>query len=139
MRPWGKSYCAVEHFNCTSSHAIKNTYANINLTQKDFPESCIKSRTYTDCTPNVAVGIKQVWVVRTQTRTTQPEVTTPYNYSGTSPYGHLTSKVTSPLRSPSLSLKLYSSVQCTPCNTVTCPLRSLLPSPAGDLISEVPL
>ena len=32
-------------------------------------------------------------------------------YSGTSPYGHLTSMVTSPLRSPYLSPKLYSTVQ----------------------------
>ena len=31
-------------------------------------------------------------------------------YSGTSPYGHLTSKVTSQLRSPFLSPKLYSTV-----------------------------
>ena len=32
-------------------------------------------------------------------------------------------------------------LQCklAPCNTVTYPLRSLLPSPGGDLISEVPL
>ena len=31
-------------------------------------------------------------------------------YSGTSSYGHLTSKVTSPLRSPFLSPKLYSTM-----------------------------
>ena len=61
------------------------------------------------------------------------------NYSGTSPYSHLTSKKTSPLQSPWLSPKLYSTVQITPCNKVTSPLRSLLPSPVGDLISEVPL
>ena len=60
-------------------------------------------------------------------------------YSGTSPYGHLTSKKTSPLQSPWLSPKLYSTVQTTPCNKVTSPLRSLLPSPVGDLNSEVPL
>ena len=35
-------------------------------------------------------------------------------YSGTSPYGHLTSKVTSPLRSPFFSPKLYSTVQINP-------------------------
>ena len=40
-------------------------------------------------------------------------------YSGTSPYGHLTSKKTSPLQSPWLSPKLYSTVQITPCNKVT--------------------
>ena len=34
--------------------------------------------------------------------------------NGTSPYGHLTSKVTSPLRSPILSPKLYSAVQFNP-------------------------
>ena len=63
------------------------------------------------------------------------------NYSGTSPYGHLTSvsKKTSPLQSPWLSPKLYSTVQITPCNKVTSALRSLLPSPVGDLNSEVPL
>ena len=60
-------------------------------------------------------------------------------YSGTSPYGHLTSKKTSPLQSPWLSPKLYSTVQITPCNKVTSALRSLLPSPVGDLNSEVPL
>ena len=60
-------------------------------------------------------------------------------YSGTSPYGHLTSKKTSPLQSPWLSPNLYSTVQITPCNKVTSPLRSLLPSPVGDLNSEVPL
>ena len=66
-------------------------------------------------------------------------MTLTYNYSGTSPYGHLTSKKTSPLQSPWLSPKLYSTVQITPCNKVTSPLRSLLPSPVGDLNSEVPL
>ena len=60
-------------------------------------------------------------------------------YSGTSPYGHLTSKKTSPLQSPWLSPKLYSTVQISPCNKVTSALRSLLPSPVGDLNSEVPL
>ena len=35
-------------------------------------------------------------------------------YNGTSPYGHLTSKVTSPLGSPILSPKLYSTVQFNP-------------------------
>ena len=48
-------------------------------------------------------------------------------------YGHLTSKKTSPLQSPWLSPKLYSIVQITPCNKVTSPLRSILPSPVGDL------
>ena len=62
-----------------------------------------------------------------------------YKYSRTSPYGHLTSKKTSPLQSPWLSPKLYSTVQITPCNKVTSPLRSFLPSPVGDLNSEVPL
>ena len=62
-----------------------------------------------------------------------------YKCSGTSPYGHLTSKKTSPLQSPWLSPKLYSTVQITPCNKVTSALRSLLPSPVGDLNSEVPL
>ena len=57
----------------------------------------------------------------------------------TSPYGHVTSKKTSPLQSPWLSPKLYSTVQITPCNKVTSPIRSLLPSPVGDLNSEVPL
>ena len=57
--------------------------------------------------------------------------------SGTSPYGHLTSKKTSQLQSPWLSPKLYSRVQITPCNKVTSPLRSLLPSPVVDLNSEV--
>ena len=60
-------------------------------------------------------------------------------YSGTSPYGYLTSKKTSPLQSPWLSPKLYSTVQITPCNKVTSALRSLLPSPVGDPNSEVPL
>ena len=59
-------------------------------------------------------------------------------YSGTS-YGHLTSKKTSQLLSPWLSPKLYSAMQITPCNKVTSPLRSPLPSPVGDLNSEVPL
>ena len=59
-------------------------------------------------------------------------------YSGTSPYGHLTSKKTSPLQSPWISPKLYSTVQITPCNKVTSPLRSCLPSLVGDLNSEVP-
>ena len=58
-------------------------------------------------------------------------------YSGTSPYGHLTSKKTSPLQSPLLSPKLYSTVQIIPCNKVTSPLRSPLPSPVGDRNSEV--
>ena len=40
-------------------------------------------------------------------------------YSGTSPYGHLTSKKTSQLQSPWLSPKLHSTVQITPCNNVT--------------------
>ena len=35
-------------------------------------------------------------------------------YSGTSPYGYLTSKVTSPLGSPLISPKLYSTVQFSP-------------------------
>ena len=61
------------------------------------------------------------------------------NYSGTSPYGHLTSKKTSPLQSPWFSPKLYSTLKITPCNKVTSPLMSLLPSPVGDLNSEVPL
>ena len=52
---------------------------------------------------------------------------------------NLTSKKTSQLQSPWLSPKLYSTVQVTPCNMVTSPLRSLLPSPVGDLNSEVPL
>ena len=52
-------------------------------------------------------------------------------YSGTSPYGHLTSKNTSQLQSPWLSPKLYSTVQITPCNKVTYQLRSVLPSPVG--------
>ena len=65
-------------------------------------------------------------------------VTRTRGYSGTSPYGHLTSKKTSPLQSPWLSPKLYSTVQITPCNKVTPPLRSLLHSPVGDH-SEVPL
>ena len=60
-------------------------------------------------------------------------------YSGTSPYDHLTSKKTSQLQSPWVSPKLYSAVQITPCNKVTSPLRSLLPSPVSDLNSEVPL
>ena len=60
-------------------------------------------------------------------------------YSGTSPYGHLTSKKTSQLQSPWLSPKLYSTVQITPCNKVISPLRSLSPSPVGDVNSEVPL
>ena len=60
-------------------------------------------------------------------------------YSGTSPYGHLTSTKTSQLQSPWLSPKLYSKLQITPCNKVTSPLRSLLSSPVGDLNSEVPL
>ena len=60
-------------------------------------------------------------------------------YSGTSPYVHFTSKKTSQLQSPWLSPKLYSTVQITPCNKVTSPLRSLLPSPVSDLNSDVPL
>ena len=46
---------------------------------------------------------------------------------------------TFPLQSPWLSPKLYSTVQITPCNKDTSPLRSLLPSPVADLKSEVPL
>ena len=61
------------------------------------------------------------------------------NYSGTSPYGHLNSKKTSQLQSPWLNPKLYSPLQITPCNKITSELRSLLPSPVGDLNSEVPL
>ena len=61
------------------------------------------------------------------------------NYSGTSPEGHLTNKVTSPLGSPFPTPKLNYTLTFTPCNTVTYPLRSLLPSPMGDLIIEVPL
>ena len=34
---------------------------------------------------------------------------------------------------------MYSTVQITPCNKVTSPLRSLLPSPVGELNSKVPL
>ena len=49
------------------------------------------------------------------------------------------SKKTSPLQSPWLSAKLYSTVQITPCHKVTSPLRSLLPSPVGHPNSEVPL
>ena len=64
---------------------------------------------------------------------------TTFSYSETPPYGHLTSKKTSPLQSPWISPKLYSTLQITPCNKVTSPLRSLLPSPVGDLNSEVPL
>ena len=61
-------------------------------------------------------------------------------YSGTSPYGHLTSKKTSTLQSQWFSHKLYSIVQITPSNNVTSPLRSLLPTFFwGDLNSEVPL
>ena len=60
-------------------------------------------------------------------------------YSRTSPYGHLTSKNTSKLQSPWLSPNLYPTVQITPRNKVTSPLRSLLPSPVGDLNSEIPL
>ena len=62
------------------------------------------------------------------------------NYSGTSPYGHLTIKKTSQLQSPWLSPKLYSTVKITPCkfNKVTSSLRSHLPSHVGDLNSEVP-
>ena len=37
-----------------------------------------------------------------------------WKYSGTSPYGHLTSKKTSELHSPWLSPKLYSTVQIAP-------------------------
>ena len=54
-----------------------------------------------------------------------PRVT--YNM-GTSPYGHRNSKVTSPLRSPLLVSKWYSTVQR---------LMSLLPSSVEDHISEV--
>ena len=36
-------------------------------------------------------------------------------YSGTSPYGHLTSKVTSSLRSPLLSPELYSEANAETC------------------------
>ena len=43
------------------------------------------------------------------------------------------------LQSHWVSPKLYSTVQITPCNKVTPPLRSLLPSPVGDLNSEVPV
>ena len=52
---------------------------------------------------------------------------------------HLTSKKTSQFQSPWLSPKLYSTLQITSCNKVTSTLRSLLPSPVGDLNSEVPL
>ena len=52
-------------------------------------------------------------------------------YSGTSPYGHLTSH-------PG-SVPNCISRQITPCNKVTSQLRSLVPSPVGDPNSEVPL
>ena len=61
------------------------------------------------------------------------------HYSGTSPYDHLTTKKTSLLQSPWLSPKLNSTVEITPCNKVTSPLRSFLPSPVGDINGEVPL
>ena len=57
----------------------------------------------------------------------------------TSPYGHFTSMKTSPLQSLWLSPKLYFTVQITPCNEITAPLRSLLPSPVGELNGDVPL
>ena len=64
-------------------------------------------------------------------------------YSGTPVYGHLTSKVTSPMGSPLLSPKIsFPSAMIrtfSPGNTVTSPLMSLLLSPIGDLNSEVPL
>ena len=47
--------------------------------------------------------------------------------------------VTPPLRSPWLRPKMYATMQITLCNTVTSPLRSLLPSPVGDRRGEVPL
>ena len=52
---------------------------------------------------------------------------------------NLTSKKTSQLQLPWLSPKLCSTVQITPCNMVTSPLRSLLTSPVGALNSEVRL
>ena len=67
------------------------------------------------------------------------DVITDKTYSETSPYDHLTSKKTSQLLSPWFSPKFYSTVQIIPCNKVTSQLRSLLPSPVGDLNSEVPL
>ena len=62
-------------------------------------------------------------------------------YSGTLPYGHLTSKVTSPLRLCLLSLVFQSAKYRTlsACNMVTYQLRSFLPSPMGDRNSEVPM
>ena len=56
--------------------------------------------------------------------------------------GHLTSTVISPLRSLLLNPKLYSTAKnrrLAPCNKVTSPLSSLLPSHVSDRISEVPL
>ena len=47
---------------------------------------------------------------------------------------NLSSKVTSPLRSP---LHSANNRMLAPCNTVTCQLRSLLHNPMGDHISEV--
>ena len=65
------------------------------------------------------------------------------HFSGTSVYGHLTSKVTFPVRSPLLSPKIgFRSAKnrtFSPRNTITSPLRSLLISHMGDLNSEVPL
>ena len=58
-------------------------------------------------------------------------------YSGSSPYGHLTHKKTSQLQSSCLSPKLYSTVQITPCNKVTSPLRSLCPLTWATLIERV--
>ena len=52
-------------------------------------------------------------------------------YSGTPPYGHLTSKVNSPLGSLFRGPNCIPQCNLSPCNTVTSPLRSFLPNPMG--------
>ena len=78
------------------------------------------------------------WNYLTKNRNSSFVYFVPQNrYSGTSFYGHLTSTVTSPIRSPQIivfSVKTFS-----PDSMVTSLLRPLLLSPMGDLNSEVPL
>ena len=135
----------LAHYNCTLSRSLGDghclLYSVLSSCLCQLPDNihttsleCIKSYIFIELTDNI-----QYYLPFFQTADNQCIFKGLNDYSGTSPYGHLTSKKTSPLQSPWLSPKLYSTVQITPGNKVTSTLRSLLPSPVGDLNSEVPL
>ena len=76
-------------------------------------------------------SLESFWHPRPQNITVEPRLTV------TSPYGHLTITVT--LAQSQIVFHSAKNRTFAPCNMVTSPLRPLLPSPASDLISEVPL